>query len=1213
MRRHKTLSRQHGLFWQRCLLACCLWLCATAQAMTYSSAATSFNWIDPSAQTAVVWSNPTQGSSGVCDTAGDDSITALINIGFTFNFGGVNYTQLRIMSNGRVQFNNTYCYAGTQVIGPPRTYTLSPLPNANLVRTMKVYGADIDTTPNGSGGGPGPTTCPPATCSVRYTVTPLGSAPNRQFVVTWVNTPDWGSTGSYYNFQVILNEDGSFIYQYGPSNNPDGGKADIGWEVATTDYDLYTYTNIGALANTAIRFFIPAMLVDYRFDEGSWSGANSVSNSVSAGYFGTPIGTVAPTPSGYICGGANIPLNTSSNTVDAINTGLVVDSTLKSTGSVDFWYQGRTAWNDGNARMLLDGTSNNSTPFFLEKIGTGNLRFVLQDNSNNVFALQTTKNRSFAADTWHHIAVTWTLGGSGGMVVYVDGAVEGQMNINAGSALDNKGGTLYIGDNQGKAVSNAATGNSAYGVIDEMNIYNYAIPSTVVNRDMQSSHICSSLNNFLITIGSASASTCAPQNIQITARDANNNALTSYAGTVGLSTSSNHGDWSVVSANGSLAVGAADSGAAGYAFTAADNGTVTLALSDTHADDLTLSVIDSGAGVSATSSTLNFRDNAFVITPTDALGTTVVAARPHALSAAFWRKDPTTGNCAIATGYAGTKSLKAWLTLDAADPGGAAPTVTSVAPPTLAAATLPNVQPGTANFSLNFTAGVANFTLGTSDVGKYALNLLDDSRVFATGSNITGASSTLTTRPFGLAFTNIKTATTTNPSGANPTDAVFTAAGQPFQATVGAYLWQAADDLNNDGIPDAGSNITDNGLAQKFAWPVTLTAQLNTPSPGTLGALGGTTAIASASFSGGAATVGNLTYSEVGSMQMSANLGNYLNSSGVNLSTGSGVVGRFTPDHFMTSGLVNGSLNNGCGSFTYSGQQSGGRGAIRYLSAPQFTITAQSAANTTTVNYTGAFLKLAASGIKVTPPTQDATQIGIGSITPSSPATLLNLTSNITTGTLTDNGNGTLTYVLGNDDFAYTHEANAQIAPFTSAINLVVAGVQEPVADNVAANDLPKTLMPTGVQIRFGRLNLQNAYGSELLPLPINLTAEYWAGSAIGFVANSADGCTGVSAANVALTPNAPLVAGDTSLTVAANPFVTGSWHAAATGPYSQLSAPGAGRQGSVGLAIDLDAAGLPWMKYSWSGGSYGSPGALAVFGIYQGSGRRIYMHELFN
>jgi MSHA biogenesis protein MshQ len=1208
---------------QRLLLLCCLWLCACAvQAATYSSAATSFNWIDPATHTAVVWTNPTQGTSGVCDTTGDDSITALINIGFTFNFGGVNYTQLRIMSNGRVQFNNTYCYAGTQAVGPPRTYTLSPLPNANLVRTMRVYGADIDTTPNGSGGGPGATTCPPATCSVRYTITPLGTAPNRQFVVTWVNTPDWGSTGSYYNFQVILNEDGSFIYQYGPSNNPDGGKADIGWEVATTDYGLYTYTNIGSLNNTAIRFFIPATLAEYQLEESAWSGANSVVNTTSASFYGTPVGAVAPTANGYICRGASIPLNTANNTIDAINTNINLYSSTASAGSVSFWYKGNTAWNDGNDRMLLDATANNSAPFFFMKRTDGSLRFVLQDSANNVF-VSVGGTHAFAANTWHHLAVTWALGASARMSIYLDGALDKQSSLVTSSSLSSLIGALYFGDNQGKAVSNNPTSNSADGTLDEVRVYNYEIPLTVVNRDYLASHPCTStLNNFLISVGASTASTCQPKSISITARDAGNATLTTYSGTVSLSTSTGHGDWSKVTANGTLTNGGVDSGAASYTFASADNGTLTLALSDTHADDLSVSVNDASASIGATSSTINFRDNVFVITPTDSLGTTVVAARPHALKAELWRKDPSTGTCSIASAYAGTKSLQAWLTRDAADPGGVAPTVTSVAPPTLATTSLPNAQPGAANFSLSFTAGVANFTLGTGDVGKYALNLLDATRTFATAVDIPGASSTLTARPFGLAFTSLMNGATANPGGANPTDAVFTKAGQPFQATVGAYLWQAADDANNDGIPDAGTNITNNGLATHFAWPVTLTAALNTPAGGVVGAVGGTNPIAQASFSGGTATVSDLTYSEVGSMTLAASASSYLNSAGVNPGGSSSIVGRFTPDHFDV-GYNTPEFTTGCapGGFTYMGK------AFNFTAgkAPVMTVSARSASAGTpiTQNYSGAFWKLTNSTLTGRSYNTASGTLDTTNLPPTSSDPAIVDTGN---GVFTSagSGTGTLTFSAGTG-LAFQHTTPA--APFNAEISL---GLNVIDADGIAFAGNPATFGATtpgngiafssGKEMRFGRLALQNAYGSELLPLPINLTAEYYVdlggsppGTNLGFVTNTADICTTVNAANVTVSPNTPLLPGDTTLTVASPTLTNGSWHVSPSGPYSQLSAPGAGKQGSVDLSIDLDAAGLGWLKYNWSGSVYGNPGARAVFGIYQGPERQIYMHERFN
>ena len=191
-------SRRRWAAFYKHAAICAFWGWAgSAEAQTYSNTPTAYSWIDPSTHTPAAWSSPTLCTGGG-DTIGDESITAQLGIGFTFRFGTLNYTGLYIMTNGRLQFGNTYCFPGTQVIGPPRTYTL-PYPDPNLGNTMKIYGADIDVSPNGSGGGPGATTCPAGTCSVRYTATALGTAPNRQFVVTWTNTPDWGFTGSFFN------------------------------------------------------------------------------------------------------------------------------------------------------------------------------------------------------------------------------------------------------------------------------------------------------------------------------------------------------------------------------------------------------------------------------------------------------------------------------------------------------------------------------------------------------------------------------------------------------------------------------------------------------------------------------------------------------------------------------------------------------------------------------------------------------------------------------------------------------------------------------------------------------------------------------------------------------------------------------------------------------------------------------------------------------
>lgn len=206
-----------------------------ARAATYVSAPAAFSWIDPATHTPATWGGGCSGFSASVD----DDVTAELPLGFSFSFGGTAFTSARIMSNGRLQFGNTFCGQGTDATGPPRTYPF-PMPDTNLTNVMRAYGADLDPSAGGS---------------VRYAT--VGTAPNRQFVATWSNVPEWSSSGSFFNLQIIVGENGHFIYQFGASNNPAGGKAQIGWELTTVDYDLYPFTTIGGLANTAVEFFVP--------------------------------------------------------------------------------------------------------------------------------------------------------------------------------------------------------------------------------------------------------------------------------------------------------------------------------------------------------------------------------------------------------------------------------------------------------------------------------------------------------------------------------------------------------------------------------------------------------------------------------------------------------------------------------------------------------------------------------------------------------------------------------------------------------------------------------------------------------------------------------------------------------------------------------------------------------------------------------------------
>ena len=227
---------------------------------------------------------------------------------------------------------------------------------------------------------------------------------------------------------------------------------------------------------------------------------------------------------------------------------------------------------------------------------------------------------------------------------------------------------------------------------------------------------------FDVSIGSSIASVCAPKSITITVRNSDNSINTTYTGTIIITDSTGHGNWAKVTGTGAVLNAGFDVGTAGYTFSVADHGVVTLSLADTHAEDTWLSVSDPAYASGSSnptlsfSPTISFRDNVFVLTPMDSLGTTVVAGRSHGFTAAMWLKDPSSGNCQIVTTYTGNRNLDAWLTRDSVDPNGLAPLLQQAAGapqgPLPSTSTDSTVSGSTHNnVTLNFSNGTANFNL----------------------------------------------------------------------------------------------------------------------------------------------------------------------------------------------------------------------------------------------------------------------------------------------------------------------------------------------------------------------------------------------------------------------------------------------------------------------------------------------------------------------
>ncbi len=938
----------------------------------------------------------------------------------------------------------------------------------------------------------------------------------------------------------------------------------------------------------------------YAMDQTAWNGTpGEVADGSGNGNHGVRAGAAQTVNPGRVCRGGDIPTNDTDAAQDAVDTGVDLSGAVGPVGTIDFWYKSNRNWAGGGDRALLDA-SFNSHYFFLMLRDNGRLRFALEDGNGGDYSVDT-GNLGFSAGQWVHIAVTWDLPGDR-LEIYVDAALVANETPSTSGVLADVG-TLYLGDNRSTYHPNG-TGRSADGVMDEVRIYDSVLSAAQIQADRDATHPCSGLDHFAIDVGGGSASTCTPQSITITAEDAANNVIATYAGTVALSTSSGHGDWSVVAASGPAANGAADDGVASYGFVGGDSGSVVLALGNVHADDLTVTVQDGGAGVSSTSLTIGFRDDAFVITPTDPLGAEIAAGRGHGFQAALWRRDPSTGLCAVATGYVGTQNLKAWLTRDPDDPLGAAPLI--------GGAPLPDSMPAAPNVALDFMAGTAAFTLSTADVGKYALNLHDDASGFAQDAAgnprpIDGGSSVLTARPFGLAVSGVQAGATPNPGADTPGGGVFTSAGSNFSATVTGVLWQAADDADDDGTPDAGANLTDNAAAQSYAWATTFAAAAPfEPATGMLGTLANGT-LAQGDFAGGAATANTLQYSEVGSFTVQASAMDFLNTAGLNVSGTGGVVGRFIPFDFGVT-LNAPQFATACGTFTYVGQ------SFVYATPPVITVTARNQAGGVTQNYTGAWwkitdAKLAADGNKTYAAATGTLDVAL---LPAPDPEIADTGAG--TGTLTFGAGGGIGFVRA-----------APVAPFEAEVSLsldvvdvddvVYAANPAKFGDASPGNGIP---FGNGRSVRWGRVVLQNAHGSERLALALPAHAEYFDGA--GFVTNSDDNCSGFNPVGELTLSNdiqfnetdgdIAIAASSTRATAGNDPFAGGDANLT-------FSAPGAGETGFADATVDLTAgaANLPWLQFDWDGdGNHDdNPSARASFGVFQGSDVLIHVREPWN
>ncbi len=524
--------------------------------------------------------------------------------------------------------------------------------------------------------------------------------------------------------------------------------------------------------------------------------------------------------------------------------------------------------------------------------------------------------------------------------------------------------------------------------------------------------------------------------------------------------------------------------------------------------------------------------------------------------------------------------------------------------------------------------GEAPFSMRYADVGQLSLHARIDAAasVPEPAFVLEGSSNAFVVRPFGVSLDyggqrsadyaddgllNDSTGfnATWSPDG---NGSAFMVAGQGFNLGLTAVVWQAADDSDSDGIPDAGANLYDNAITQNFGnetsgSAVTLSRTLVAPSGGDSGSFVSPVLTAgggSSDFTNGVATA-SVSWDEVGIIDISASLLNYLGDSAANTTTTAASFGRFVPASFDVV-VSDGSFAGAAGGFSYIGQSFG------YDTVPSATIIARNALGGVTQNYTlGDFMKLTPSSIGRSFSGTDNAQLGADGLTLMAAATDMIAGS----GTMSVLAPGQLSYTFdAADTFSFIKNSHSEIGPFISSLTINATSLND--ADGVAATSLP-SWSPAGIESRYGRWMMSNAFGPETESLVMRANVEYLNGSG-NYEINTADNSTNITSL-ISTTPSGAAGAGEISGIVVGSgstdlnfqaPLASGDAGWVFTSPYS-LASPGANYTGVVDVQVDLSS--LPWLRYDWvgSGTLVDHPGVSASFGQFRGHDRIIYWREV--
>ena len=406
-------------------------------------------------------------------------------------------------------------------------------------------------------------------------------------------------------------------------------------------------------------------------------------------------------------------------------------------------------------------------------------------------------------------------------------------------------------------------------------------------------------------------------------------------------------------------------------------------------------------------------------------------------------------------------------------------------------------------------------------------------------------------------------------------------------------------------------------------------------------------------------------YNEVGVINVELQDSNYGGLSGSQglVSADNLTLGRFTPAYFKQTVNTAGRLDayhsdadsGRCeiANWTYTGQRTtDNKGTIGYSLAPKIAITAFNAQDEITQNYTlGAaegFMRLLATGVDISWPDHDDEQLRVNDEALSADENAKNfveITAFMETGKLEFSVNdegalvaGQMLYTFSdNDHFSYDRDETSFLKPFSAKIPFVPQQITDQdgvtlqinLANNEIAEAAIEKLVSTGVDIRFARMVLANAYGSENTGLRVPLSIEVYNGTngkydSENFAINSNESCL---TASVEDKKSGTKYSGNMNIwdyrliDIETDNIQVADTEASVSGVFiegeqKQLFFSSPTKQGVLDFEYQMPA----WLQFDWrnedgknDGPFDANPSATLSFGLYRGNDRIISWREVAN